>query len=111
MQTKLNSFITSNNLTSGVIKHQQIGKLYLIGRLPETELEIVYTMAAEAINTLKPVCTVYKKTDYFRKVEQLLSLNGVATRFVNTAPKGGSYANSLLVTFLPEAINYDANQK
>ena len=111
LSTKINRFISAHNLTSGIVKHLQSQSLHLIKCLPNPEFHVIYQMATEAINTGKPVCTIYQKQDYFHKVEQLLAINGVTSKFVNNAPKSGNYANSIMVTSLPEAIIYDASQK
>jgi hypothetical protein len=103
--TKIARFIAANNLTSGVMRHKQLGINYLIASLPTTEIEFVYMIAADAINTGKPVCTIYQKTDYFRKILQLLELNGVLA--VRTDQK----KTHILVTSMPEVIIYDASQK
>jgi hypothetical protein len=106
-RTKINRFISANNLTSGVIKHKQLGILYLIARLPETEIEAVYQMASEAINTGQPVCTVYNHIDYFKQVQELLHLNEVLAVRATTPDLG----SNIIVAAYPEIINYDASQK
>jgi len=111
-RTKLNRFITSNGLTNGVIFHQQLKINYLIARLPETEPEAIYRIAGAAINNLgSPIQTAGKRDDYSRRVQELLTLNGVYFRLINTAPRGGKHGDCIVATSLGEVINYDASKK